>query len=286
MVFAIHDLPAAEFPLGLREIPQPPKSLNYRGQLPPSDITLLSIVGSRKYTTYGKQVVDELVSGLKGYPVGIVSGLALGIDSLAHEAALKNNLYTLAVPGGGLSDQCLYPPSHKQLAHRILEAGGGLLSEFEPDFQATNWSFPQRNRLVAGISRATLLVEAAEKSGTLITARLATDYNRELLVVPGSIFSKNSQGVHQFLKLGAIPITTSEDILDILHIERPLTEPTQRTLALSPDETLIISYLNEPTHRDELIRKINLPTHEASQLLMMMELQGHIKSEQNIYRQT
>lgn len=284
MSFAIHQLLKTEFPLRLHEIPQPPETLNYRGNMPPNDITLLSIVGSRKYTTYGKQAVDELVDGLKGYPIGIVSGLALGIDSLAHEAALRNNLYTLAIPGGGLSDERLYPPTHKNLAHRILEAGGGLLSEFEPDFQATNWSFPQRNRLVAGISRATLLVEAAEKSGTLITARLATDYNRELLVVPGSIFSKNSQGVHQFLKLGATPITTSADILDILHIERRLSEPAQKTLALSPNETLILSFLNEPIHRDELIRKISLPTHETSQLLMMMELQGHIKSEQNVYR--
>ncbi|MEM9337057.1 MAG: DNA-processing protein DprA, partial [Patescibacteria group bacterium] len=220
MSFPIKELPSAEFPPLLREIPQPPKSLNYRGSLPSPEIRLLSIVGSRKYTTYGKEVVDHLVGGLKGYPVGIVSGLALGIDSLAHEAALKNDLYTLAIPGGGLDDTALYPPSHKRLAHRILEAGGGLLSEFEPTFKATKWSFPQRNRLVAGVSHATLLIEAAEKSGTLITAKLATDYNRELLVVPGSIFSQTSKGTHQFMKLGATPVTSPEDILDILQIEK------------------------------------------------------------------
>lgn len=284
MHFPIETLSAAEFPVGLREIPQPPQSLNYRGRLPAADLTLLSIVGSRKYTTYGKQVVEELVGGLKGYPIGIVSGLALGIDSLAHKAALANNLYTLAIPGGGLSDHRIYPTTHKRLAHHILEAGGGLLSEFDPDFQATYWSFPQRNRLVAGISQATLLIEAAEKSGTLITARLATDYDRELLVVPGSIFSKTSAGVHQFLKLGATPVTTSNDILDCLHIEIKSTAPTQPTLSLSPTELLVLASLTEPTHRDELIRQIDLPTHEASQLLMMMELQGHIKSEQNVYR--
>jgi DNA processing protein len=283
MQFPIQELPAAGFPVGLREIPQPPTTLNYRGTLPAADLTLLSIVGSRKYSTYGKQVVEELVGGLRGYPVGIVSGLALGIDSLAHEAALKNNLYTLAIPGSGLSEEVLYPSSHKRLAHRILEAGGGLLSEFEPDFRATNWSFPQRNRLVAGISRATLLIEAAPQSGTLITARLTADYNRDLMVVPGSIFSENSKGVHQFLKLGAIPVTTSGDILEALHIER-VDQPQQPTLSLSPTEMLIIELLTEPTHRDELIRRLNLPTHEASQLLMMMELQGHIASEQNVYR--
>ncbi|MBP6881148.1 MAG: DNA-processing protein DprA [Candidatus Pacebacteria bacterium] len=283
MHFPIEMLPAAEFPVGLREIPQPPLQLNYRGTLPAADMTLLSIVGSRKYTTYGKQAVDDLVGGLRGYPIGIVSGLALGIDSLAHEAALKNHLYTLAIPGSGLSDEVLYPASHKRLAHRILESGGALLSEFEPDFRATNWSFPQRNRLVAGISRATLLIEAAPLSGTLITARLTTDYNRDLLVVPGSIFSENSKGVHQFLKLGAIPVTTSADILEALHIETTDT-PAQSTLALSPIEMKIFEALTTPTHRDELIRQLNLPVHEASQILMMMELQGHIASEQNVYR--
>ena len=219
MSFPILDVSAAAFPSLLREIPQPPVALNYRGVLPPTDIHLLSVVGSRDFTEYGKQVVNELIDGLKGYPIGIVSGLALGIDSLAHEAALRNNLYTLAIPGGGLSDEALYPASHKPLAHRILEAGGGLLSEYEPDFRATTWSFPKRNRLVAGISRATLLIEAAEKSGTLITARMCTDYNRELLVVPGNIFSKSSIGVHQFLKLGATPVTSAADILEVLGIE-------------------------------------------------------------------
>lgn len=284
MHFPIEVLPAGGFPVGLREIPQPPKSLNYRGHLPSPELKLLSIVGSRKYTSYGKQVIEELVGGLKNYPIGIVSGMALGVDSLAHESALKNNLYTLAIPGGGLSDQRLYPATHKKLAYRILEAGGGLLSEFDPDFQATNWSFPQRNRLVAGISQATLLIEAAEKSGTLITARMATDYNRDLLVVPGSIFSSNSKGVHQFLKLGATPVTSSKDILDALGIEENDTAPTQQKLTLSPAEQLVINLLHEPTHRDELIRKIDLPVHESTQLLMLMEINGLISSNQNVYR--
>lgn len=284
MSFPVTTLSAAEFPAGLREIPQPPKQLNYRGTLPSTQLSLLSIVGSRKYTSYGKQVVEELIGGLFGYPIGIVSGLALGIDSLAHEAALANNIYTLAIPGGGLSDERLYPRSHKQLAHRILAAGGGLLSEFEPDFQATRWSFIERNRLVAGISKATLLIEAAEKSGTLTTARMVPDYNRELLVVPGSIFSKNSAGVHQFLKLGATPVTCATDILEVLGIEKKETGEALPRPSLSPTEEKVISLLQEPRHRDELIRDLNLPTHEATQLLMMMELAGHITSEQHIYR--
>ncbi|MEX0913231.1 MAG: DNA-processing protein DprA, partial [Candidatus Paceibacterota bacterium] len=219
MTFPIEKLAKDEFPRLLREIPQPPKELNYRGQLPPTDMKLLAVVGSRHYTNYGKQVVDYLIGGLRGHNIGIVSGMALGIDSLSHQAALDNNLYTLAIPGSGLDDKVVYPRQHLRLAHKILEASGGLLSEFEPDFRAVNWSFPQRNRLVCGIAKATLIIEAGEKSGTLITAKLTADYNRELLVVPGNIFSENSKGVHQFLKLGATPVTSPADILDVLGIE-------------------------------------------------------------------
>lgn len=284
MSFPLQEVSDAEFPPLFREIPQPPKTLNYRGVLPPSNLTLLSVVGSRKYTSYGKQVVQNLIGGLKGYPVGIVSGLALGIDSLAHEAALQNNLYTLAIPGGGLNDEVLYPATHKALAHRILTSGGGLLSEYAPDFRAAIWSFTQRNRLVAGISPATLLIEAGEKSGTLITARMAVDYNRELLVVPGSIFSETSAGVHQFLKLGATPVTCAEDILAVLNIavtppETPSVRPT-----LSPLQQAVIGRLHEPCQRDELIRSLALSTAEATQLLMLMELNNMIISHDNVYR--
>jgi DNA processing protein len=161
------------------------------------------------------------------------------------------------------------------------------MNEFAPTFKATKWSFPQRNRLVAGISHAVLLIEAGEKSGTLITARMTADYNRELLVVPGSIFSSNSKGVHQFLKLGATPVTNSADILEVLNLATTVSAQTQSQPALptlSPDEQLVLQYLHEPIHRDELVRQLNIPISEASQLLMMMELTGHIHSDNNIYR--
>jgi DNA processing protein len=284
MSFPIHELAASEFPSRLHEIPQPPKQLNYRGVLPGNELKLLTVVGSRKYTSYGKQCVDHLIGGLRGYRVGIVSGLALGIDSLAHEAALANNLYTLAIPGSGLDDSVLYPATHKPLARKILEAGGGLLSEFDPTLKAADWTFPQRNRLVAGISHATLLIEAAERSGTLITARMTTDYNRELLVVPGSIFSRQHDGIHQFLKLGATPVTCAADILDVLNIDTS-TEP--KTLPLpnvTPEEATVLAALHEPLRRDELIRKLNLDTAKATQLLMMMELGGLVVQDAGMYR--
>ena len=271
----------------LREIPDPPRELTYRGALPATDLTLLTIVGSRAYTSYGKQVVDELVRGLSGHPIGIVSGLALGIDSLAHEAALRYHLYTLAIPGGGLNDDVLYPARHRGLAQRILQAGGGLLSEFAPDFRATKWSFPQRNRLVAGISHGTLLIEAGEKSGTLITARLAADYNRELMVVPGSIFSQQSAGTHQFLKLGATPVTNSTDILDALGVSRtPADAPTppRPITRLSPEASRVLELLATPRHRDELIRLLNQPVTAVVALLTELELADLIAEEQHIYR--
>lgn len=282
MSYSVTDVPKEQWPPLLSEIPQPPSQLNHRGQLPPGDLPLLSVVGSRQYTNYGAQAVSYLIEGLRGYDVGIVSGLALGIDSLAHQAALRAGLYTLAIPGSGLNDTVLYPAVHKRLARNILDAGGGLLSEYEPDFKATKWSFPERNRLVCGISQATLVVEAAPKSGSLITARLATDYNRELLVVPGSIFSEKSKGTHQFLKLGATPITEPADILEVLKLEiqKPPTTPDKTS---NPDESAVLALLSEPKTRDEIVRELNLSTNAVSSLLMQMEINGQIKESGGCY---
>jgi DNA processing protein len=284
MVFPIKNVDPGDFPPLFAEIPEPPKTLNFRGVLPPSDMKLLTVVGSRKYTSYGKQCVDELVAGLRGYNIGIVSGLALGIDSLAHEAALKNGLYTLVIPGGGIDDSVIYPATHKPLARKILESGGCLLSEMPPTARPHRGSFAQRNRLQAGISHATLLIEAAERSGTLITARLCADYNRELLVVPGSIFSKQHFGIHQFLKLGATPVTTSGDILRVLNID-PADAPTTKPLpTLSSNEQRVLQALHEPLPKDVLIRTLGLDTATAAGLLMQMELEGYIVETGGMYR--
>lgn len=272
-VLVKHSLPL------LAEIPNPPTRVFVKGMLPPQTHSTLAVVGSRNYTNYGKRVVEYLINGLRGHPVAIVSGLALGIDALAHKAALDAGLYTLAVPGSGLEDEVLYPRTHRRLAQRILESGGGLLSEFEPSFRATPWSFPKRNRIMVGLSQAVLLVEAAEKSGTLITARLASDYNRDVLAVPGDIFSDNTKGTHQFIKLGATPITCPRDLLEILHLETEETvTPTHGDL--SAEELLVIRALAEPKERDELLRLLPLAETETLMLLTRMELDGKI-GEQN-----
>lgn len=281
--FEIRKLDAVEFPSLLAEIPQPPHDLWLAGKLPAADLTLLCVVGSRKYTTYGKQVIEHLIGGLADYQIGIVSGLALGVDGLAHEAALRHGLYTMAVPGSGLDESVIYPRSHRTLAQMIIDAGGGLLSELPPLTPAALWTFPQRNRIMAGMCQATLLIEAGAKSGTLITARMCVDYNRELLVVPGNIFSSNSAGTHQFLKLGATPVTSSEDILVALGIDSKAESAPKTLPLLSPLEAKVIALLLEPSDRDTLIRKLELPISEAGVLLMQMEMQGYITIEGNTY---
>ena len=265
-------------------IPAAPEAIFFKGTLPADRVPTVAIVGTRKPTAYGREVAHQLAYELASKGVIIVSGLALGIDSLAHEAALRHGLYTLAIPGGGLGDFAIYPARHKPLAKKILESGGGLLSEYDPDFRATTWSFPERNRLVAGISHATMVIEAGEKSGSLITARLAADYNRELLVVPGNIFSDNSKGTHQFLKLGATPVTEPSDILNALGIEMKSAETLSVMPALSSEEEVIINILSEPTERDTLIRKSGLSTETASIVLMRMEMNGLILESAGVYR--
>ena len=177
----IYKLKIEDFPKALLEIPQPPKTLYIRGKLPDPNLTYLAVVGSRKYTSYGKEICEKLIRGLKNYPIVIVSGLALGIDSIAHRAALDNGLITVSFPGSGLDNNVLHPHTNIRLAQEIVNKGGCLISELDPSWKATLYSFPQRNRLMAGIAKAVLIIEAEEKSGTLITDRMALDYNRDEL---------------------------------------------------------------------------------------------------------
>lgn len=267
------------FPKRLREITDPPEKLYMEGTLPPEEHKWLCVVGSRKYSSYGKEVCEKLIEGLRGYPVVIVSGLALGIDALAHRAALAVKLPCVAIPGSGLDRAVLYPSTNRRLADEIVRVGGALLSEFEPDFAATAWSFPQRNRIMAGLSDAVLVIEAEQRSGTLITSRLATEYNRDVLTVPGSIFSSSSSGPHMLIKLGATPITSSDDLLTALGFQ-PATgdqRPTTSYDDCSAEEKKIIELLKEPLPRDTIIEQLGLPISRANALLSMLELKGHIK---------
>ncbi len=278
--------PKSAFPPLLHEIPKPPEQLWIRGSLPQStEARWLAVVGSRKYTPYGKQVCEHLIEGLRGFPIVIVSGLALGIDACAHKAALHADLTCVAVPGSGLDWDVLYPRTNVNLARTILDRGGALVSEFEPKLRAAPWTFPQRNRVMVGLSHAVLVIEAEERSGTLITARLASDYNRELLVVPGSIFSAASKGAHQFLKLGATLVTSPQDILDTLGFEHEAKNHSIDWSSLTPDERMVLDILGgQPTERDVLIKTLQKQAAEANALLSMMEIKGLIAEELGVVR--
>lgn len=277
---SILELAKKDFPPLLGEITDAPKKLYYVGQLPNwQNYKFLAVVGSRKYSQYGRDACQKLIEGLRGYSIIIVSGLALGIDSIAHESALRAGLKTIAIPGSGLDRNVLYPASHVGLADRIVKAGGLLLSEFEPSLKAAPYTFPQRNRIMAGISHAILVIEAEEISGTLITSKLATDYNRDVLTVPASIFSETSAGPHMLLKLGATPIRRSEDILEALHLETKenLYDASYKNTDLSDNEKMILELLASPLPKEELIEKLNMPISELNSILSMMEIKGLIK---------
>ena len=279
-------LSPAEFPPLLREIPDAPKQLYLRGTLPSSGEKWLAVVGSRAMSAYGKRVVRHLIEGLRGYPVVIVSGLAYGVDAEAHKIALETGLTTVGFPGSGLNWDVLYPKANVGLAREILKTGGALLSEEKPDVKTMDYMFPKRNRLMAGISHATLVVEAKEKSGSLITAKLVTEYNRELLVVPGSIFSPESKGTHQFLRLGATAITSPEDILVALGIAKREGPASLSELRddLSPEEKRVFEIIASPLSRDELIGALDMPITEANVLLSTMEIKGLIVEEMGVVR--
>lgn len=277
----IKKLPKSKFPNALLEIPEPPENLWIIGELPKENLVYLCVVGSRKFTSYGKEACEKIISGLKGYPIVIVSGFAMGIDTIAHRKAMQVGLKTIVFPGSGLSEEAIHPKTNVRLMDEVVENGGCLVSEFEPNFKATHWSFPMRNRLMAGISKATLIIEAEDRSGTLITARLTTEYNRDLLVVPGSIFSSNSKGTNRLLHQGATPVTCAEDVLEALGFEQEKDEEKQAKLFydLSPEEKKIVELLREPMSRDDLIRIMKVPTPAGNALLSIMEIKGIIKEE-------
>jgi len=277
MDYDIQKLSESKFPELLKEIPDKPKNLYIRGSLPSPETKLLAVVGSRRYTRYGRDVCEKLVSSLAPYDISIVSGLALGIDSIAHRAALSANIKTIAIPGSGLDDSVLYPSSHRNLAQQILKEGGTLLSEFPPLTKAAPYTFPKRNRIIAGMSHGVLIIEATERSGTLITARLGMEYNREILTVPGSIYSTNTFGPHNLIKVGATPVTCTDDILEALNVTKIEKKPQKSLKSLSSTEKSLYKLLGEPQDKKELFDKINAPIHEINMTLSAMEIKGLIE---------
>ncbi|MDO8231620.1 MAG: DNA-processing protein DprA [bacterium] len=279
----IRELDRTRWPAQLLETPQLPEKLWVRGSLPGAGTKLLAVVGSRAMTRYGQEACEKLISGLAGYPVSIVSGLALGVDACAHKAALRAGLHTIAIPGSGLDDSVISPRSNFGLAKEILNSGGALISEQEPMHKPWLKEFPSRNRLMVGLADAVLMVEAGEKSGTLITARLAGEYNRELLCIPHRIGDPHAFGPHLFMRLGATLVTEPLHILEALKIP-PIEAQRPDPTGLKNIELEIWSVLEQPKTRDELLRSAKADTGTLLTTLVSLEIRGLIREEFGAWR--
>jgi DNA processing protein len=265
------------YPQLLKQTHSAPPVLFYQGQLPDPDQVSLAVVGTRALTNFGKTATEILVEPLAKAGLNIVSGLALGIDGEAHKAALNAGGKTFAVVGSGL-DQT-YPPQHKKLSQEIINTGGGIISEFSIGMPALPHHFPLRNRIIAGLCKGTLIIEAGEKSGALLTARNALDENREVFAVPGDFTRPTALGPNQLIKMGATPVTKSEDILNafelkILNITKPKTPPK----ADNKEEEIILQNLGlGAKHVDELSSLCDLDPSVVNATLILLELKGRVR---------
>ncbi|MCO5191974.1 MAG: DNA-processing protein DprA [Anaerolineae bacterium] len=268
---------SADYPRYLREVPMAPPVLYMRGELLSADEWAIAVVGTRRLTAYGRQVARELTLGLARSGITVISGLARGIDSLAHKTAIEAGGRTIAVLGSGLNQ--IYPPENRRLAEQIVAGHGALISEYALDTPPDARNFPPRNRIISGLSLGTIVVEAGERSGALITASFALEQNREVFAVPGPVTSKASKGTNRLIQEGAKLVTSIEDVLEELN----LTQATQQQavqlfMPESAEEALLLRHLvDEPTHVDELSRQSGLPTALVSSTLTLMEMKGMVQ---------
>ena len=267
----------SEYPPRLLEIPDPPPILYLRGKLAAQDERAVAVVGTRKATAYGREVAATLSRDLAASGVTIVSGLARGIDSIAHRAALEAGGRTIAVFGTGVDT--IYPSEHTRLAQEILD-NGTLVSEYPIGTAPKAQHFPLRNRIISGMTLGTLVIEAGYKSGALITVSHALEQNRDVFCVPGSIFSPASRGTNALIQQGAKLVLSHKDILEELNLNAVAHQIEMRALTHPQDENeaRILEYItHEPSHIDEIRRRAGLPISTVSSVLAMMELKGTVK---------
>ena len=265
------------YPRLLREIPSPPPVLFYRGTFSAEDETAVAVVGTRMVTPYGRAMAEALGAGLAQAGVTVVSGLAIGVDGIAHQAALDAGGRTIAVLGGGLNH--LYPYKHKRLAG-LIEVSGAVISDYAPDRKPDGPQFPARNRIISGLSVGVVVVEAAERSGALITVDFAADQGRDVFAVPGPVGAMRSAGCNRLLRDGARLVRSADDILSDLQFARTPTEvAVQQALPLGESERRILAVLTaEPQHIDEICELAALSSHETGAHLLTMELQGLVRN--------
>lgn len=267
-----------DFPKILAEIPDPPKQLYVLGDnfFELLNCRRLSVVGSRKVSTYGQSITRTIVEELARKGNVIISGLALGHDGLAHQAALNADMPTIAVLPCGLDH--VYPSTHYQMAKQILEGGGALVSEYPENTVPFKANFLARNRLIAALGEAVLIPEAAQRSGSLNTANHALQQGKDVMVIPGNITSLLSAGTNNLIKTGAMPITSAQDVLDVFGIQNTLSY-SEDIVANNPEEHTILLLLHEGvSDGDELLQRSKLSAREFNQTLTMLEITSRIKS--------
>lgn len=268
-----------DYPKLLKQIYDPPIILYFKGEILPEDAQSIAVVGTRKMTGYGKLVTEDFAKGLVAAGLTIVSGLAVGVDTTAHKAVLENVGRTLAILGGGLNK--IFPPENTKLAIEIADGRGAIISEFPPDYPSTPGNFPARNRIISGLSLATLVTEAAEDSGSLITARLALEQGRDVFAIPGPITSLLSKGPIGLIKEGARPVMEVGEILEELGLDRQQATGNrlQNDLNLSGTEQAILGCLeNESKHIDDICRELSLSPAIVSGSLLKMEISGFVRN--------
>ena len=265
----------ADYPRRLKEIDQSPPVLFVKGSINVEDDWAVAVVGTRRVTPYGRQVADEIGRFLAQNGITVVSGLARGVDAIAHQAALQAGGRTFAVLGSGVD--VIYPPEHRKLAAGIVEQGA-LISDYPLGTQPDGVNFPPRNRIISGLSLATVVVEAGERSGALITAEFAVEQGRDVFAVPGSILAAQSQGTNRLIEQGARPLLKMNEILEALKLDQiPAKQQARKLAPMSGGEQALLAHLSsEPVHIDQLCELTGLPITDVSATLTMMELKGFV----------
>ncbi len=266
-----------DYPSLLREIPAPPPLLYYRGHIAETDSTAVAIVGTRRVTAYGREMTHRIAYDLARAGITIVSGLALGVDGVAHRAALEAGGRTIAVLGSGID--VIYPGSHRDLARRIAEQGA-VVTDYPPGTKPDRFNFPPRNRIISGLSRGVVVIEAPERSGALITVDFAAEQGRDAFAVPGSVHALASAGCLRILREGATLVRSAEDILEDLHLRSHAVEkPAQVSLPLTESEHRLLSVMtSQPQHIDDIAAALSRSISDVSGQLMMLELQGAVRN--------
>jgi len=269
-----------DYPKILKEISNAPKQLYVRGNLPKDHNLNFAIVGTRTASDYGRTLAFKIAKELAELGFNIISGLALGIDTQAHLGALEGKGKTTAVMGSAIDDNSIYPSENLNLVKKIISSGGAVISEYQPGTKSEIWFFPERNRIIAGLSQGVLVVEAPEKSGALITARLALEQNREVFAIPGSIFSKNSFGTNNLIKSGAKMVISVDDILEELNLtdlktEKEITEKEN----LTEEEKAILNIIEkEPIYIDKICQLSKMAASQVLAVVSLLEIKDIIKN--------